>query len=66
MSKNDMFLSFKIFFILANSADSDEMPPYAAFHLGLHCLPKYLLTGIQNEKGEVKLKKRISCVTIDR
>ena len=24
------------------------MPPYAAFHLGLHCLPKY---GIQNEMG---------------
>ena len=27
------------------------MPVYAAFHLDLHCLPKYLLTGIQNEKG---------------
>ena len=26
--------------ILANSADPDEMPPNAAFHLGLHCLPK--------------------------
>ena len=25
-------------FVLANSADPDEMPPYAAFHLGLHCL----------------------------
>ena len=37
-------------FILANSADPDEMPPYAAFHLGLHCLPKYLFTGIRNEK----------------
>ena len=34
-----------------NSADPDEMPPYAAFHLGLHCLPKYLFTGIQTEKG---------------
>ena len=31
-------LSFK----LANSADPDEMPHYAAFHLGLHYLPKYL------------------------
>ena len=27
------------------------MPPYAAFHRGLHCLPKYLFTGIQNAKG---------------
>ena len=24
--------------ILANSEDPDEMPHYAAFHLGLHCL----------------------------
>ena len=30
------------FLILANSADPDEMQHYAAFHLGLHCLPKYL------------------------
>ena len=29
-----------IFFILANSAIRDEMPPYVAFHQGLHCLPK--------------------------
>ena len=36
---------------LANSADPDEMLPYAAFHLGFHCLPKYLSTGIQIEKG---------------
>ena len=33
----------------ANSADPDEMPPYVAFHLGWHCLPKYIFTGIQNE-----------------
>ena len=26
--------------ILANSADPDEMPQYAAFHLGIHCLAK--------------------------
>ena len=26
------------------------MPPDAAFHLGLHCLPKYLFIGIQNEE----------------
>ena len=40
-------------FITANSGDPDvmfpdldEKPPYAAFHLGLHCLPKYQFTGI--------------------
>ena len=45
-----MFLSLKIIFILhvANSADPCEMPRYAPFHLGLHCLlkqkgPSYLL-----------------------
>ena len=26
------------------------MPHYAAFHLGLHCLQKYMFEGIQNEK----------------
>ena len=40
----------EIIFILANSADPSEMTPYAAFHLGLHCLTKYLFTGRENEK----------------
>ena len=31
-------MSSKIVLILPNSADPHEMPPYAAFHLGLHCL----------------------------
>ena len=34
----------------ANSADPDEMLHHAAFHLGLHCLPKYLFT-ISRMKG---------------
>ena len=33
------------FFILANSEDPEE-----EFHQGLHCLLKYLLAGIQNQK----------------
>ena len=41
---NDVFMSLKIVYILANSADPDKMLPYAAFHLGLHCLPKYLFS----------------------
>ena len=28
-------------FIFANSAVPDELPHNVAFHLGLHCLPKY-------------------------
>ena len=27
----------KIDFILTNSGDTDEMSPYAAFHLSIHC-----------------------------
>ena len=38
-------------FVLVNRADPDEIPPYAAFHLGLRCLTKYLFTCVQNEKG---------------
>ena len=34
-----IFLSLKIDFVIANIVDPDEMPHYAAFHLGLHCLP---------------------------
>ena len=37
--KNIIFLSLKIDFVLANSANPDEILPYAAFYLGLHCLP---------------------------
>ena len=41
-----------IVFALANGADPDEMLPCVTFYLGLHCLPKYLFTGImQIERG---------------
>ena len=49
--QNDVFLSLKIVFILAKSVDPYEILPYASFYLGFHCLPKYLFTSIQNEKG---------------
>ena len=38
-------------FVLANSADPDEMPHHAAFHLGLHCLPKYPFRCLWFSKG---------------
>ena len=47
-----VFLSLKIVFILANSADPDEMLPYMTFHLGLHFLPMHLFIGIQNERDD--------------
>ena len=43
-------VSLKINFLLANSADPDEMPHHAAFHLGPHCLPKYLSRGFRSPK----------------
>ena len=33
------FFSLKIEFGFTFREDPDEMPLYAAFHLGLHCLP---------------------------
>ena len=41
----------KIVLILANSADPDEMQHDAAFHLGLHYLPKYPFSGFQYTQG---------------
>ena len=45
-------MSLNFVYILANSADADEMLPYTEFHFGLHCLPKYLFTGIKNENAQ--------------
>ena len=39
-------LCLKSIFNLANSADPIEMLDYAAFHLGLHCLPRYMFMEI--------------------
>ena len=44
-------LSLKVVLILANNVGPDEMQHHAAFHLGLHCLPKYPFRGLQNTKG---------------
>ena len=38
--ENNIFL-LKIVFIIAKYVDHHEMPHYAAFHLGLYCLPEY-------------------------
>ena len=35
--------------LIANSAVPDEMPGNAAFHLGLHCLPKLQYTKVSRE-----------------
>ena len=64
-----MSLFLKIVFILANSANSDEMPPYAAFHLGIHCLPKYLFTTTFLPVSRMKMRgpvaQLVTCLATD-
>ena len=50
-----VFVSLQVNFILANTADPDEMPHYAAFHRGLQCLPKYPFRGGLTELKNVCL-----------
>ena len=59
--KDIVFLSLMTKFVSVNSADPDEMPHYAAYHLGLHCLPKYLLgaSSLQRVKREKRILKKI-------
>ena len=49
------FPSLKIVVFKANSADPDEMPHYAAFHLGIPCLPRTHVgvTSIERVKGRL-------------
>ena len=49
--------SLKIVFILANSADPDEMSHHVVFHLGVHCLPKYLF------EPRHEISNNVVCVT---
>ena len=50
-----VFLSLKVEFGFANSADADEMPHCASFHLCPHCLPKYLFRGFLYTKGNLSM-----------
>ena len=50
------FLSLKIVFVQAVSVDPDEVPHYAASHLGLHCFAKY--TFRSNQFTKVKYANR--------
>ena len=43
MKLKNVFLSLKIAFIIAKSADPGEITHYVPFHQSLYCLLKYLL-----------------------
>ena len=47
ISNKIVLFSLKIILVLVNSVDPDERLHYAAFHLGLYCLPRYPLWGFQ-------------------
>ena len=54
-----MSFSLKINFVLANSADLDEMPHNAAFHLGLRYLQMYPLRPFQSTSGKLHCKTHV-------
>ena len=45
------FLSLNVDFVMANSADPDEMTHHVAFHFGLPCSMKYPIRGFWYSKG---------------
>ena len=47
----NIILSLNIVFILANSADPNEMPHYMIFHRGFHNLQKYPYRGFHSTKS---------------
>ena len=51
ISKKYVSFSEHQFCLGKNSADPDEMLPYAAFHQGLHCFPQYPFRGLQSSTG---------------
>ena len=48
-------LSDKVFFVLANSVNHDEMPHFVAFHQGLHCLPHTVKPVLRGHSKDQKL-----------
>ena len=59
----DLISKKSCIFFLSRSISSylDEMPHDVAFHLGLHCLPKYQFRGFQSSKGFASTHYLILC-----
>ena len=66
------FLSLNMDFVIAKSADHDEMAHHVAFHLGLPCSIKYPIRGFWYTKGIQRLNisyirvQKLSCFTNDQ
>ena len=51
---------------LAISADPDEMPPNAAFHLALYCFPKYCLSVSRMKRAKYDQSSAFTCSECQR
>ena len=66
------FLSLNMDFVIANSADQDEMTHHVAFHLGLPCSIKYPIRGFWYTKRIQRLiisyiwVQKLPCFTADQ
>ena len=56
--KNTAIFCLKIFFTFTNSVDPDEIQHYAAFHLSLHYLHKYLYLKLELDDLNFILRER--------
>ena len=72
LSEIFFFLSLNMDFVIANSADPDEMTLHVAFHLGLSCSMKYPIKGFWYTKGIERLiisyiwVQKLPCFTTDQ
>ena len=55
----------KVDLISTNSAHPSEMQQYAAFHLGIQCLPLYPFRGFQYTKGIFLFRSMMQMVGIN-
>ena len=66
------FFLLRIDFILAIIEDYDEMPRSVAFHLGIHCMPKYAFSNHFYTKGlslkidEARIKLFVKVLKLNR
>ena len=72
MSETFSFLSLNMDFVIASSADPDEMTYRLAFHLGLPCAIKYPIRGFWYTKGIQRVNisyirvQKLPCFTTDQ
>ena len=64
ISKHIVLVPLRINFVLANTADTGEMPHNAAFHLDFDCMPKYAFRGFCFQKVKLKYLQHLHKVIL--